>query len=37
LAAFKIPVKIKFTYNPLPKIASGKFDKPTMRQNFIEE
>ena len=29
LAAFKIPVKIKFTYNPLPKIASGKFDKPT--------
>ena len=36
LAAFKIPVKIKFTYNPLPKIASGKFDKPTMRQNFIE-
>ena len=37
LAAFKITVKIKFTYNPLPKIASGKFDKPTMRQNFIEE
>ena len=37
LAAFKIPVKIKFTYNPLPKIASGKFDKPTMRQNFIED
>ena len=37
LAAFKIPVKIKFIYNPLPKIASGKFDKPTMRQNFIEE
>ena len=36
LAAFKIPVKIKFTYNPLPKIASGKFDKPSLREQFLE-
>ncbi len=34
LAAFKIPAVIKFSSEPLPKLASGKFDKPTLRGLF---
>jgi len=34
LAAFKIPAVIKFSTEPLPKLASGKFDKPTLRGLF---
>jgi len=32
LAAFKIPAVIEFVSEPLPKLASGKFDKPTLRE-----
>ena len=34
LAVFKIPAVIKFSSEPLPKLASGKFDKPTLRGLF---
>jgi len=34
LAAFKIPAVIEFVSEPLPKLASGKFDKPTLREIF---
>ena len=34
LAAFKIPAVIDFSEKPLPKLASGKFDKPTLREVF---
>ena len=34
LAAFKIPAVIEFVSEPLPKLASGKFDKPTLRKIF---
>ena len=34
LASFKIPVVIKFSDNSLPRLASGKFDKPLLRQMF---
>jgi acyl-CoA synthetase (AMP-forming)/AMP-acid ligase II len=34
LASFKIPVVIKFSDNSLPRLASGKFDKPLLRQLF---
>ena len=34
LAAFKIPSVIEFVLEPLPKLASGKFDKPTLREIF---
>ena len=36
LAAFKIPVNIKFYKNKLPRVGSGKFDKPSLRKQFIE-
>ena len=37
LAAFKIPAIIKFSPINLPLVASGKFDKPTLRKNFISK
>ena len=36
LAAFKIPVNIKFYENNLPRVGSGKFDKPNLREQFLE-
>jgi long-chain acyl-CoA synthetase len=36
LAAFKIPLIIEFSKQTLPKIASGKFDKPALRKLFTE-
>ena len=36
LAAFKIPVNIKFYKEKLPRVGSGKFDKPMLRKQFIE-
>ncbi|NCX74792.1 MAG: AMP-binding protein [Proteobacteria bacterium] len=36
LAAFKIPVNIKFYENSLPRVGSGKFDKPNLREQFLE-
>ena len=36
LAAFKIPLVIEFSKSVLPKIASGKFDKPALRKLFAE-
>jgi len=36
LAAFKIPVNIKFYKNNLPRVGSGKFDKPNLREQFLE-
>ena len=36
LAAFKIPLVIEFSKQILPKIASGKFDKPALRKLFTE-
>ena len=37
LAAFKIPAVIKFTPDTLPLLASGKFDKPSLRKTFLNE
>ena len=37
LAAFKIPALIEFSPINLPLVASGKFDKPTLRKNFISK
>ena len=37
LAQFKIPAVIKFSPKKLPLVASGKFDKPTLRKNFISQ
>ncbi|MEK9649747.1 MAG: class I adenylate-forming enzyme family protein [Gammaproteobacteria bacterium] len=34
LAAFKIPLHIMMQSEPLPKVASGKFDKPFLRNKF---
>ena len=34
IAKFKIPFEIRFYTDPLPKIASGKFDKPQLRKLF---
>jgi acyl-CoA synthetase (AMP-forming)/AMP-acid ligase II len=34
LAAFKIPLKIEFSDSILPRLASGKFDKPQLRKEF---
>jgi len=34
LAAFKIPAIIEFTKTNLPLVASGKFDKPALREIF---
>ena len=36
IAKFKIPFDIRFYKEPLPKIASGKFDKPQLRKLFAE-
>ena len=36
LAAFKIPVVIEFSKVNLPRIASGKYDKPLLRKMFSE-
>jgi acyl-CoA synthetase (AMP-forming)/AMP-acid ligase II len=36
LAAFKIPVNMKFYENSLPRVGSGKFDKPNLREQFLE-
>ena len=36
LAAFKIPFNIKFYENNLPRVGSGKFDKPNLREQFLE-
>jgi acyl-CoA synthetase (AMP-forming)/AMP-acid ligase II len=35
LAAFKIPLYIKIETMPLPKVGSGKFDKPALRKEFV--
>jgi acyl-CoA synthetase (AMP-forming)/AMP-acid ligase II len=37
LAAFKIPTLIKFMDSNLPLVASGKFDKPALREIFTQE
>ena len=37
LAAFKIPALIKFMDSNLPLVASGKFDKPALREIFTQE
>lgn len=37
LAAFKIPALIKFMDSNLPRVASGKFDKPALRKMFIDK
>ena len=34
LAAFKIPLQIEFSDSILPRLASGKFDKPQLRKEF---
>ena len=36
LAAFKIPAIIKFSNSNLPKVASGKFDKVSLRKQFLD-
>ena len=36
LAAFKIPSLIKFQNDPLPRVASGKFSKTQLRDDFKE-
>ena len=35
LAAFKIPAIIKFSKKNLPLVASGKFNKPKLREKFM--
>ena len=37
IAAFKIPFEVRFFKDPLPKIASGKFDKPALREIFSND
>jgi acyl-CoA synthetase (AMP-forming)/AMP-acid ligase II len=37
LAAFKIPINIKFLESNLPKVGSGKFDKPALRKQYAQE
>ena len=37
LAPFKIPLHIKFLEENLPKVGSGKFDKPSLRKQFVNE
>jgi acyl-CoA synthetase (AMP-forming)/AMP-acid ligase II len=34
LAAFKIPANIQFMKTSLPRVGSGKFDKPSLRELF---
>lgn len=36
LAAFKVPSHVLFVDEPLPRIASGKFDKRTLQRRAIE-
>jgi len=36
LAAFKVPAHIFFVDEPLPRIASGKFDKRTLQKRGVE-
>ena len=35
LAAFKIPTRIEFTYDPLPRNPAGKFLKRELRQSYF--
>jgi long-chain acyl-CoA synthetase len=35
LAAFKIPLHIRIQTEHLPKVGSGKFDKPSLRKEFV--
>jgi len=35
LATFKVPSHVRFTGEPLPRIASGKFDKRALQQDTI--
>ena len=35
LAAFKVPSQVRFVDRPLPRIASGKFDKRAVRDETI--
>ena len=37
LASFKVPLNIKFLETNLPKVGSGKFDKPALRKQFEEQ
>ncbi len=37
LAAFKIPALVKFMDSNLPLVASGKFDKPALREIFNKD
>ena len=37
LAAFKIPVNIQFMSVSLPKVGSGKFDKPNLREKLFRK
>ena len=37
LAAFKIPINIKFLESNLTKVGSGKFDKPALRKQYAQE
>ena len=37
LAAFKIPAVIRFLDSNIPLVASGKFDKPALREIFTQE
>jgi acyl-CoA synthetase (AMP-forming)/AMP-acid ligase II len=32
-----VPVNIKFLETNLPKVGSGKFDKPALRKQFEEQ
>lgn len=36
LAAFKVPSHVRFVDEPLPRIASGKFDKRLLQQQTVE-
>ena len=36
LAAFKVPSQVYFTEDPLPRIASGKFDKIMLKKQAIK-
>jgi long-chain acyl-CoA synthetase len=35
LAAFKVPVKVLFMTEPLPRNANGKILKPVLREQFV--
>ena len=36
LAAYKVPTNVLFAEDPLPRIASGKFDKVNLKKHAIE-